>query len=148
METQHGFKELFELLNAHATDYIIVGAYALAFLGSPRLTGDIDIFVKSSRENAQKIVAALEAVGFSSLNLTEEDFILADQVVQLDVPPVRIDFVTSISGVNWEEAVSGTDAAFYDGIPIRTLGRKQFIANKRALGRKKDLADLEALGEI
>ena len=147
MEIQKDFKELFELLNAHDVEYIIVGAYALAFLGSPRLTGDIDIYVKPSRENAQKIVTALDAFGFGTVDLTEQDFQSPDQIIQLGVPPVRIYFVTSISGVTWDEAVSGATGAFYDAVPIQTLGREQFIANKHAIDRMKDFADLEALGE-
>lgn len=100
-----------------------------------------------SPENAQTIVNALAAFGFGSLNLTKEDFALPDQGIQLGVPPVRIDFVPSISEIDWDEAVSGASVAYCDNVPIRTLGREQFIARKRALGRRKDLADLEALGE-
>ncbi len=139
--------KLFELLNAHDVDYIVVGAYALAFLGSPRMTGDMDVFVKPSQENARKIIAALAAFGFGSLNLTEQDFQFPDQVIQLGVPPLRIDLITSISGVFWDEAFNGAKSEYYDDVPIRILGREQFIANKRAVGRNRDLADLEALGE-
>ena len=147
MEEQKDFKELLELFNEHRVEYIIVGAYALAYHGVPRFTGDIDIFVHASDENARKILSALGGVGFSYQNLTIEDFKDPDSVVQLGVPPVRIGLITSITGVDWEEADKGKSKGSYGDVPVYFLGRDQYIANKRAIARKKDLADLEALGE-
>ena len=147
MEAQKDFKELLELFNGHKIEYMIVGAYALAYHGAPRFTGDIDIFVKPSIANAQKILSALSDFGFGSLGLKIEDFQKPDSVIQLGVPPVRIDIMTSITGVTWEEADQGKVEDLYGDIPVFFLGREQYIANKRALGRKKDLADLEYLGE-
>jgi hypothetical protein len=147
MEAQKDFKELLELFNGHKIEYMIVGAYALAYHGAPRFTGDIDIFVKPSIANAQKILSALSDFGFGSLGLKIEDFQKPDSVIQLGVPPVRIDIMTSITGVTWEEADQGKVEGLYGDIPVLFLGREQYIANKRALGRKKDLADLEYLGE-
>jgi len=147
MEVQKDFKELLELFNGHKVEYMIVGAYALAYHGAPRFSGDIDIFVKPSLNNAQRILSALSAFGFGSLNLTIDDFQNPDSVVQLGVPPVRIDIITSISGVTWQEADKGKAKGLYGDIPVHFLGREQYIANKRAIGRKKDLADLESLGE-
>lgn len=147
MEIQQDFKELLALFNAHKVDYIIVGAYALAYHGAPRATGDIDILVRPDTQNAQSILKALKEFGFASLNLKVKDFAVQDKVIQLGVAPVRIDIVTSITGVSWEEAIAGREKGFYGDIPVQYLGRKQFIANKRAIGRKKDIADLEAIGE-
>jgi len=147
MEAQKDFKELLELFKGHKIEYMIVGAYALAYHGVPRFTGDIDIFVKPSNANAQKILSALSDFGFGSLDLKIEDFQNPDSVVQLGVPPVRIDIMTSITGVTWEEADRGKVIGLYGDTPVPFLGREQYIANKRALGRKKDLADLESLGE-
>jgi len=147
MEVQKDFKELLELFNEHNVEYMIVGAYALAYHGVPRFTGDIDIFVHSTSENAQKILSALTDFGFGSLNLSIDDFKNPDSVVQLGVPPIRIDIITSISGVSWEEADTGKEKGMYADLPVYFLGRKQYIDNKRAIGRKKDLADLESLGE-
>jgi hypothetical protein len=107
MEIQKDFKELLELFNGHNVEYIIIGAYALAYHGAPRFTGDIDIFVHPSSENAQKILSALTDFGFGSSNLTIEDFQNSKSVVQLGVPPVRIDILTSITGVTWEQADQG-----------------------------------------
>jgi len=99
MEIQQDFKDLLELFNAHKVEYIIVRGYALAFHGAPRYTGDIDIFVKPDDENATRIMSALEDFGFGSVGLVAQDFERPRQVVQLGVPPVRIDIITSISGV-------------------------------------------------
>jgi hypothetical protein len=148
MEVQKDFRDLLELLNAHKVEYMIVGAYALAFHGAPRYTGDMDIFVKPDSENARRIIAALNDFGFGSAGLTVADFEVEDRVVQLGFPPVRVDIVTSITGVSWEKAVSERIKGIYGDIPVYYIGRRQFISNKRALGRKKDLADLEALGEV
>jgi len=147
MEVQKDFKELLELFNGHKVEYMIVGAYALAFHGVPRFTGDIDIFVHPSIENAQRILSALSDFGFGSLNLTVDDFQNPNYVVQLGVTPIRIDIITSITGISWEEADKGKKEGLYGNVPVYFLGREQCIANKRAIGRKKDLADLESLGE-
>jgi hypothetical protein len=147
MEVQKDFRELLELFNAHNVEYVIVGAYALAFHGVPRFTGDIDILVRPSPDNARKILSALTDFGFGSLALTADDFQKPDSVIQLGVPPVRIDVITSITGVAWKEADKGKREGLYGDVPVYFLGRDQYIANKRAIGRKKDLADLESLGE-
>ena len=147
MEAQKDFRDLFELLNAHKVEYMIVGAYALAFHGAPRYTGDMDIYVKPNSTNAQRIMAALNDFGFGSVELSVTDFELEDKVVQLGFPPVRVDIVTSITGVSWEEAASGRIEGRYGDVLVYYIGREEFISNKRRLGRKKDLADLEALGE-
>jgi hypothetical protein len=147
MEVQRDFRDLLELLNAHKVEYMIVGAYALAFHGAPRYTGDIDIYVRPDPGNAQRVMVALNDFGFGSAGLKAADFEIGDKVVQLGFPPVRVDIVTSITGVSWEEAVSGRVEGTYGDIRVHYIGREQFISNKRVLGRKKDLADLEALGE-
>ena len=147
MEVQPDFRDLRELFNAHSVEYVIVGGYALAFHGAPRFTGDLDIFVKSSPENADRILVALTEFGFGSAGLTATDFQQPDRVIQLGVPPVQVEIMTSITGVSWREAYSGRAEGDYGGTSVVYIGRRQFIKNKRALGRKKDLADLEALGE-
>jgi hypothetical protein len=146
MEVQPDFKELLELFNAHRVDYLVVGGYALAFHGAPRFTGALDILVKPDLDNASSILA-LAAFGFGSLGLTPDDFMKPEKVVQLGVPPVRIDLITSLTGVTWPEAWAGKETGLFGDVPVDFLGRAQFVANKRALARKRDLADLEALGE-
>jgi hypothetical protein len=98
MEHQPDFKELLELFNARNVEYLIVGAYALAFHGAPRMTGELDILVLPTRKNAVNILAALSQFGFGTVGLRAEDFLDPDRVVQLGVPPVRIDLLTSLTG--------------------------------------------------
>ena len=147
MEIQKDFKELLELLNAHEVEYLVVGGYALAFHGATRFTGDIDLFVKPDAQNAKRVLSALDEFGFGSLNLSQADFTSPDNVIQLGVPPVRVDIMTSLTGIPWDKARAGRTPGSYGGITVHFIGREDLIANKHALGRKKDLADLEALGE-
>jgi hypothetical protein len=147
MEIPNDFKELLELFSKHKVEYLIVGGYALAFHGAPRFTGDIDLFVRPVRENARKILAALDEFGFGSLDLSEKDFITPGQVIQLGVPPIRIDIITSVSGVSWEKANLDKVPGQYDQTPVFFISLQDFIANKKATGRTKDAADIEALGK-
>jgi hypothetical protein len=147
MEVQQDFRDLLELFNKHKVDYIIVGAYALGFHGSPRYTGDLDVFVSPDPINAKSIMQALHEFGFGSVGLTAADFEKEGKVVQLGFPPVRVDIITSITGVSWEQARSGRVKGQFGDLIVHYIGRDDFIANKRALGRKKDIADLEAVGE-
>jgi len=137
MGIQPDFRDLLASFNAHKIDHIIVGAYALAFYGAPRYTGDIDIYVRPDPENAQRIMAALDEFGFGSVELSAADFEVPDKVIQLGVPPVRVDMVTSITGVSWNDAFSGRVEGKYGDVPVHYIGREHFILNKRALGRKK-----------
>lgn len=148
MEIPEDFKELLELLNANEVDYVIVGGHALAFYGAPRFTGDLDICVGTDPGNARKVIAGLDEFGFGSLGLTADDFSDPDTVVQLGYPPVRVDIMTSITGVGWDEIQKGKVAGDCGGARAFYIGRKEFVVNKRATGRRKDLADLEALGEV
>jgi hypothetical protein len=147
VETQPDFKELLALFNDHAVEHIVVGAFALAFHGAPRFTGDIDLYVHPTSENAERVIRALAAFGFVSTGLSAEDFVRSDRVVQIGVPPVRVDLLTSLTGVSWEEAARGKMPGMYGDVPVFFLGREQYVRNKKAIGRKKDLADLEAIGE-
>lgn len=147
MEVQQDFRELLELFNKHKVDYIIVGAYALGFHGAPRYTGDLDVFVRPDPINARGIMQALREFGFGSVGLTAADFEEEGKIVQLGFPPVRVDIITSITGVSWAQARSGRVKGQFGDLMVHYIGRDDFIANKRALGRKKDIADLEAIGE-
>ena len=147
MEVQQDFRDLLELFNKYKVDYIIVGAYALGFHGAPRYTGDLDVFVRANPVNARSIMQALHEFGFGSVGLTAADFEEQGKVVQLGFPPVRVDIITSITGVSWEQARSGSVKGQFGDLTVNFLGREDFIANKKALGRKKDIADLEAIGE-
>ncbi len=146
MELQSDFRELLELFNKHDVEYLIVGGYALAFHGAPRYTGDIDILLHPTMDNSKRVMAALGEFGFGNVGLNESDFDHSGPVIQLGVPPVRVDLLTAIDGVPWEAACAGKAPGRYGDVPVNYIGRWEFIANKRAAGRQKDLADIEALG--
>jgi hypothetical protein len=145
MKPHKDFSELVALFNANNVEFLIVGAYALAFYGVPRFTGDLDLYIHPTPENAQNVIKALDEFGFRSLGYQLDDFVTSERVVQLGVAPVRIDIMTSLSGVSWELAWRNRKAGFFGESPVFFLGKEEFIANKRALGRPRDLADLDAL---
>ena len=147
MGVKKDFKELLELFNKHKVEYMIVGGYALAFHGAPRYTGDLDIYVRPDAPNVQQIMSALKDFGFGPVGLTAADFEKPNNIIQLGVPPVRVDIINSLTGVSWESAFENRIEGKYGDIQVYYIGREQFIFNKRAMGRKKDLADIEALGE-
>jgi len=124
---------------------MVVGAYALAYYGVPRYTGDIDVFVHRTEENAQRVIEALRDFGFSFPNLTADDFLRENNVVQLGVPPIRIDILTFLSGMDWDTAILHAENAALDGIPVLIIGKDDYITNKKASGRAKDLADVESI---
>lgn len=147
MKIQEDFKELLRLFNESNVEYIVVGGYALAYYGVPRYTGDIDLWVKISKDNAKNILSALHKFGFGSVDVTIEDLSKENQIVQLGYPPVRIDLLTSIDGLSWVDASKNVVQISYDDVPVLLIGKNDFIKNKKASGRHKDLADIEALGE-
>ena len=128
-------------------EFVIVGAYALAFHGAPRASGDIDVLVRPSVENADRVVAALGRFGapLQSAGITSGDFARPGHVYQIGVPPRRIDVMTQISGVSFDEAWASRVTGELDGRPIGFIGRDALIKNKQAAGRPKDLADLSRL---
>ncbi|MBL7661312.1 nucleotidyltransferase [bacterium] len=141
------WKEFIELLNSNNVDYLVVGAWALAAHGRPRFSGDIDFYVRRSKDNSKKILKVLKEFGFGSLDITEEDLCRAHFVVQLGVEPCRIDIITDISGVEFDEAWAEKFASELDGLKVNFLSSKHLMINKRSAGREKDLrdaADLEA----
>ena len=135
-----------ESLNSSGVEYLIVGAVALAYRGIPRYTGDHDILVHNSPENSQRLESALQSFGFAALGLKAADFVDSYRVIQLGVPPNRIDLLTSITGVSFEQAWAERIGAELEGIRANFIGRQALIQNKRSCGRPQDLADLRALG--
>jgi len=147
MEPPRDFCELLALFNASRVKALIVGAYALAYHGAPRMTGDLDLLVEPSAENAQRVMDALTAFGFGDIGLSAEDFQRPDTVVQLGVPPLRVDLLTGITGVSWDDAWAGRVDSEFGRVPVAFIGLAELRRNKLSTGRHKDLADLEALGE-
>ena len=145
MKLHEDLREFIELLNSHGVDYVIVGGHAVAFHGYPRFTGDTDFFIRPTAENAEHLLRVLAAFGFGEIGLDVRTFTLPDKVVQLGRPPNRIDLLTAISGVTFDEAWDSRVAAALDGIPVCFLGRDALLRNKQASGRTKDKDDLERL---
>jgi predicted nucleotidyltransferase len=139
------FKEFIESLTANYVRYLIVGGYAVALHGHPRYTKDLDVWVDRSRENAQALIQALAQFGMGSLGLSEEDFLVPDQVVQLGYPPDRIDILVSISGVEFPECFARRVEVSLDGVNVNFIDLEHLKQNKKASGRMQDLADLEKL---
>ena len=147
MELAPDFDEFFGSLTAHEVEFLVVGAYALAFHGAPRFTGDIDVFVKPTATNAARLLAALTSFGFPTGELRADDITNPERVLQMGVEPVQIHVMSAISGVEWDKAWEGREVGRCGSRDLPFLGRREFILNKRAAGRLKDLADVEALGE-
>ena len=139
---------LAELTKANAR-FLVVGAHALAAHGVPRATLDLDVWIDTSPENATRVWAALAAFGapLDTLQLSEDDLRRVDTVVQLGLPPFRIDLLTGVSGVAFADAWAERMEGQFGDLPVPFIGRAALVRNKRATGRTKDLADLESLGE-
>jgi len=144
------FRDIVEqLLGAHAR-FLIVGAHALAVHGVARATADLDIWIAISDDNVDRVWKALTAFGapLADLGIQKTDFLRVDVVAQLGMPPFRIDIMTGISGVEFEQAWSDRlEVPFGNLAKVPVIGRAAFVQNKRASGRSRDLADLESLGE-
>jgi hypothetical protein len=140
------FDEFFGLLIVRGVEFLVVGAYALACHGAPRYTGDIDVFLRPTPENAARLLDAVSAFGFPPTNLQPRQVIEPSRVIQMGVEPVQIHLMSAISGVTWDEAWAGRIEARCGSRDLPFIGRAEFIRNKRAAGRLKDLADIEAIG--
>jgi hypothetical protein len=140
------FSRFIAALDRNQVENVIVGAFAVAFWGYPRYTGDIDIWIRPTAANAQALLRAMADFGLKPLSLTEQD-ILSGNVIQLGYPPVRIDLLTVLDGLTAKEIWSSRREGPFGGHTVYYLGKAAFIKNKRAAGRKKDLVDLDLFGE-
>ena len=136
------FRDMLLCLKEEGVEFIVVGAYALAAHGFPRATGDIDIWVRNSPDNAGKIMAALAKFGAPLANLTEQDFTTPDIVVQIGVQPCRIDITTGIDGIEFDEAWPNRVPITVDGLDIYVPSKGDLLKNKVASGRDKDQGDI------
>ena len=139
------FAEMLKALADEGVEYLVVGAYAVAGHGIPRATGDIDLWVRPTAENAARLWRALERFGAPRSRVTPETFTQPDVVYQIGLPPNRIDFLTSIDAVQFEDAWGERCVSNVDGLAVPMLSRRHLIANKRAIGRPQDLADVARL---
>ena len=142
------FLDLLRAFNEGDVRFLVVGAYALAVHGRPRATGDLDVWVDATPENAAKVMSALEQFGAPTTQVRTEDFSRPGIVFQMGLPPMRIDVLTELSGITFSEAWSGRTRAPFGPLMADVIGREAFIKNKRATGRTKDLGDIETLGDL
>ena len=139
------FKEFLKLLNTHQIKYLLIGGYAVGYHGYPRATADMDIWIAMNSENAEKVVTALKQFGFNVPDLAVEMFLKPNQIIRMGVPPVRIEILTTISGVSFEECYPGRVVDELDGVVVNLISLRHLKINKKAFGRHKDLDDLENL---
>ena len=147
MRIEKDYEELLGLLNKHKVKYCIVGAYAVAFYAKARYTKDMDILVEPSFENGKKIVQALHDFGFGSLDLTQQDFAEEGHIIQLGYEPLRVDIITSMTGVSFRDAWENKTTGTYGKENVFFIGLEELIKNKEMTGRKQDLVDLQLLKE-
>ena len=134
-----------KLLNLHQVEYLLVGGYAVSYHGYPRTTADIDIWVAIQKENAEKLVAVLREFGFDAPQLTADLFLRQNQIIRMGNPPMRIELLTTISGVRFKECYSERIIDVIDDVEVQIINLEYLKLNKQASGRQKDLVDLKHL---
>lgn len=139
------FKEFLSLLNSHEVDYLLVGGYAVALWGYPRYTGDIDLWIAISDQNADKLVTVFKEFGFDVPELSRDMFLDAKRMTRLGREPVKIEILSHVSGLSFSEARANAVVRNLDGIAIPVISLRDLRTNKLASGRPKDLADLDNL---
>ena len=142
------FQEFIELLDQHQVRYLLVGGYAVGFHGFPRYTGDLDIFIAISERNSERILKAFRDFGFPDLGLTKEDFLEEEIVVEIGREPMKIQVLTGIDGVTFEECYEGKADLDISGVKVPFIGFDELLRNKEASSRSKDKIDLEELKRI
>jgi predicted nucleotidyltransferase len=138
-------REFLKLLNSTRVEYLLVGGYAVGYYGYPRATADLDIWVAISNKNAAKLVRVLKRFGFDVPDLTPQVFLQSDQVIRFGEPPLRIEILTTISGVAFDDCFARRARVLFDGLRVNLISLRDLLKNKAATGRPKDLDDLQAL---
>lgn len=139
------FVDLLRAFAAADVRFLVVGAYALGFHGRPRATGDLDVWVEATEQNAPRVMRALAAFGAPLLDVTEMDFAREGITYQIGLPPGRIDILTQLTGLGFDEAWPDRARGRFGDVDVDFIGRDAFIRNKKATGRSKDLGDIEGL---
>ena len=146
MPANQDFKELLSIFNEENVEYLVVGAHAVMYYTEPRYTKDVDVWVRPSADNAQRVYRALKRFGAPLANISADDFSDPDLVYQLGVAPNRIDIMMGIAGVDFDAAWPDRVESTYDGVPMHIISKRHLIQAKKACGRKQDELDLERLG--
>jgi hypothetical protein len=148
MELNRDFIDLLSAFSDRRVRFLLVGGYALSFYGRPRTTGDLDLWVDSSRSNAQRVFEALRDFGAPLEGISSDDFSTPGTVFQIGVAPGRIDVLTSLTGLRFQDVWRRRRRASYGPARIALLSESDFVRNKRKLGRARDIADAEEVEEI
>jgi len=149
MTLAEDFEDFVKLLNQHEVEYMVVGGYALAFHGKPRHTGDLDIWINVTEENAMRMLKVIDDFGLKALNFQKQDFLAEGMISQIGYPPLRIDLLNAIDGVDFKEAVLNMQKIeLENGLTINYIGLNDLVKNKKASGRKQDIADVKTLQKI
>ena len=139
------FSAFLRLLNEHEVQYLLVGGYAVGYYGYVRATADMDVWVRRDRHNAERLVEALQEFGFGTSELNAELFLDDNRIVRMGVPPMRIELMSSVSGVTFDECYTSRKEETWDDVTVHVISLEKLKINKRASGRLKDLTDLEHL---
>lgn len=142
------FRDLISAFNAEEVEYLVVGAYSLAAHGIPRATGDLDLWVNGRKSNALRILTALEQFGAPIQDLAAQDFLTPGNVIQIGYAPERMDILTGIDGVAFDDAFADKLEVIVDGVVLPCLSLKHLTVNKKAVGRPQDLVDLDQLRKL
>lgn len=142
------FEDFIKLLNNYEVEYMVVGGYAMAFHGKPRYTGDLDIWINVSDKNAEKLLKVIDAFGMASLGFEKADFLQPGYISQIGYPPLRIDLLNNIDGVDFQEAYGNRQKIVEGDLEICYIGIQELLANKIASGRKMDLVDVQEIKKI
>lgn len=139
------FREFLRLLNAHQVEYLLIGGYAVSYHGYPRATGDMDVWISTRQDNAERLVAALWEFGMDANQFSPELFSQENQIVRMGVPPLRIELLTTISGVTFDRCYAERITEVIDEVEVPIINLQHLKQNKEASGRHKDLNDLNNL---
>ena len=145
IEFPRDFKEFLQLLNSKKIDYLVIGGYAVGYHGYPRATGDMDIWIAINEQNAIKMVEALKEFGFDLPELQKELFLIEQKVIRMGIPPMRLEILTSIDGVNFKTCFNNRIIADFGDFKVNFISKDDLLINKRASGRSQDLVDFEKL---
>lgn len=145
MATNPDFRDLFAALSAQGADFLVVGGHAVMLYTEPRYTKDLDVWVRPTSENAERVFRALADFGAPLENVKVEDFAAPGTIFQIGVAPNRVDILTSLEGIEFEQAWAARTKSTYGGVPIGVLSAEDLIVNKRAVARPQDLLDVDAL---
>ncbi len=149
MTLAEDFEDFIQLLNKYKVEYMVVGGYALAFHGKPRHTGDLDIWINVSEQNARLLLKVVDEFGLKSLNFQKEDFLTEGLISQIGYPPLRIDLLNTIDGVEFIEAhLNMQKIELENNFTVNYIGLDDLVKNKKASGRKQDLTDVKTLQKI